>query len=178
MPAQVADWPQVKATAIGTGSLKEAADAHGIEYGAVRVRAHREEWPVGRRVHKLAQQAQELASAQIIRASGGRVTGVTSAADALTTILAENKKRTKLALSSYLGDASEELQRVPDKLSVTDAALQLATMASKVYPEDHQEAQVSLQFFSITQERAGTEYASEHQVFDLPLSEALDDPML
>lgn len=107
-----------------------------------------------------------------------RSTVSTAPADALASVLAENKKRTKLALSSYLGDASEELKAVPNKLEYTDAALQLATMASKVYPEDHQEAQVSLQFFSITQERAGTDDASERPVFDLPSDEGVDDPML
>lgn len=70
---------------------------------------------------------------------------------------------------------------VADPLSVTDAALQLATMASKVYPEDHQEAAVSLQFFNITQERAenGQNEGPEHRIYDIPAQDegdAMDDP--
>lgn len=116
------------------------------------------------------------------------VIGVISPSDALANLLKENKKRTKIALSSYLGDASEELKDVPNKLEYTDAALQLATMAGKVYPEDHQEAAVSLQFFSIVQDR--TEIEQNSPIYDISspsgdISEenpaeahdSLDDPM-
>lgn len=137
MPALSADWPQVKGTAIATGSLKTAAEHHGVSYDALKMRASRESWPVGRRVHAMAQSAREAAHAQIVKVTGN-VTSVTSTADALQSVLSENKKRTKVAQSRYLARASEELDKTPDTelLSVTDAALQLATMASKVYPED------------------------------------------
>lgn len=103
-------------------------------------------------------------------------------ADALQSVLAERKKNTKLHQTRYLERASKALNDTPDAelLSITDAALQLATMASKVYPEDHQEAQVSLQFFSISQEKPENwqEKSPERQIFDIPGSEVMDDPML
>ncbi len=63
------------------------------------------------------------------------VINVISPADALASTLSDNKRRTKLAQSSYLVKASEKLDQVADPLEYTDAALQLATMATKVYPE-------------------------------------------
>lgn len=134
MPAQVADWPAVKATAIHCGSLKEAAKSHDVEYDAVRQRAKREEWPVGRRVHKLARQAQEAADAQIIRASSGTVTSVTSAAQAAINTLAERQNETKMGLSGYVarmakqGSSSGVLEEAPLYKAVAD-------IAGKVWPE-------------------------------------------
>lgn len=177
MPALSADWPEVKGTAIATGSLKQAAAHHGVSYDALKMRASREEWPVGRRVHKLAQDAKTIAREQIIRASGGAVTSVTSTADALLSVLSDNKRRTKLAQSSYLVKASEKLDQVADPLEYTDAALQLATMVTKVYPEDHQEAAVSLQFFSIVQDRSSVEPTQIYDIGDQS-ADAMDDPDL
>ncbi len=92
-------------------------------------------------------------------------------------MLSDNKRRTKLAQSSYLVKASEKLDQVADPLEYTDAALQLATMVTKVYPEDHQEAAVSLQFFSIVQDRSSVEPTQIYDIGDQS-ADAMDDPDL
>lgn len=179
MPATVADWPQVKLTAISTGSLKEAADAHGVEYGAVRVRAHREEWPVGRRAIKAASQAQQMMESQIIKASGGAVTSVTSAETAIEKILSERRERTKLAQSQYLAKASERLAEVSDDELLEHAPVgkTLAEMASKVYPETTVDQSTHLSFFSVSMARPGQpdEGNTEEQAIDLPSHDPMDD---
>lgn len=152
MPAAIADWKSVKAHAIATGSLKEAADAFGLEEGTVRVRAHREEWPVGRRVQVMAEQAQAQAHAQIVKNNGGNVTAVTSAADAVANTLLERRNRTKLAQSEYLARASEKLADVDEEkllLHVQDGKA-LADMAAKVHPEADSNSHMSLNFFSLS----------------------------
>ncbi len=101
MPETATNWPDVKATTIATGSMQQAAEQHGVSYEAVRQRASREKWPVGRRVHQQAQAAREAANTQMIRASQGRVTSVTSAADALSNVLLEDGNATKLAGMRY-----------------------------------------------------------------------------
>lgn len=128
MPAQVADWSEVKATAIATGSLEKAAEKHGIKATAVRKRAQREEWPVGRRVHKLAQEAKAVAHAQIIKSSNGTVTSVTSASDALSEVLAEDSKETRISLSR----AARNLARQAETADLSQAgdALQTGKLAA------------------------------------------------
>lgn len=106
-PNPVAYWPDVKATAIATGSMDQAAKLHGIAPATVRQRARREGWPVGRRVHDQAQQARAAADAQIVRASAGTVTHVTSASDAALAANADNSRRGRSALLRYGAAAAE-----------------------------------------------------------------------
>jgi hypothetical protein len=152
MPAQIADWSQVKATAIALASIKDAAAEHGVSYKAAKMRASREQWPVGRRVHKLAQQAQQQANTQMMIASKGTVTSVTSTADALANTLAERQKRSKLGLSSWLTESSEHLASLKgeEALSAHQAAVSTASVMSKLYPEQQDADRVALQFFSIS----------------------------
>jgi len=179
MPAALpADWQGIRLLATQGHSITQLSEMTGIAEGTLKARSTREGW------HSKAIAASQSAQSKGIAvavAKGQMRPHATSAVDTLATTLAENKRRTKLALSGYLGDASEELADIPKakKLEYTDAALQLATMASKVYPEDHQEAQVSLQFFSITQERveSGQKEPPECQIYDIPGDE-MDDPML
>lgn len=162
MPAQVADWSEVKATAIATGSLTEAAELHQVSYDAVKMRASREQWPVGRRVHKLAQQAQEAANTQIIRASKGAVTSVTSAADAIAATLAEGAKQTKLGLTAYTARMAQQaatqglLEEAPLYKAVAD-------IHGKMHPETTGDSGVTLQFFAIT----GQQEPVERPVIDV-----------
>lgn len=150
---------------------REAARRCNLNENTVLAWSDRGEWLAHLKKPPLDQRPASMRPKQVINAI--------KPADALAEVLAERKKRTKLAQSAYLADASEDLERVADKLSVTDAALQLATMASKVYPEDHQEAQVMLQFFSISPERV----EPEHVTHDAPMHwsaevEPSNDPML
>jgi hypothetical protein len=107
MPALSADWEAVKTTAIALGSLKRAADEHGISYESVRMRASREGWPIGHRVQKQLRAAQSLAKAQIVQ-GGSPVTAVTSSA----AVLASVGERTKAALAHSVlkgAEATKEL---------------------------------------------------------------------
>lgn len=197
MPAALpVDYRSIQVMFAQGHTLYELAEMSGVSVNTLKARSAREGWKTKGDAIKEAKQSKVLA----VALSNGRMQpAATNGADLVALTLADRKKRTKLALSSYLEDASEELAAVPskDKLSVTDAALQLATMASKVYPEDHQEAQVSLQFFSIVQERAenGQNESPERHIYDIPADPArqqsdgwatevardatsVDDPML
>jgi len=121
MPALSADWEAVKATAIALGSIKEAAEAHGVSYGAARVQATREEWPVGRRVHEQARAVQQQAREQVVRSSKGAVTSVTSAAEALQKAHKERGLRTKTALIGAAMKASEYYAELEPELIAADA---------------------------------------------------------
>lgn len=140
MPAPVTDWEQVKATAIATGNLKDAADAHGIEYGAVRVRAHRENWPVGRRVIVQAKAAQAVMNEQIARANasqGKTVTPVTSTADALANALRDGANATRIGLTKY---AARMAKQADERGSLEEAPLYkaVADIHGKMHPETSQ----------------------------------------
>lgn len=113
MPAQVADWSEVKAFALSCGNLKQAADTFGIEYTAVRVRAHREKWPVGRRLQKNVTQAKETLQASIAKnrktSVNSNVTPVTTASEALIVTLADYERRTKIALAKASAKGAEHV---------------------------------------------------------------------
>lgn len=119
MPAHpVADWPEVKATAIATGSFEEAAKLHGIAPATVRQRARREAWPVGPRLHQAAADAVALSRAAIVatQEQRGIVTNVTNgqkvsitAADALAAANADHSRRGRAALLRYGARSAEHL---------------------------------------------------------------------
>lgn len=127
MPAQIADWSEVKATAISTGNLKRTAELHGLEHATVRMRASREKWPVGRRVHLAVQQAKVNATAQIVAASDGRVTSVTPASDALAEANAENSRSGRADLLRYGARAAKRLAEINP-----DEAIERAPQAASV----------------------------------------------
>ncbi len=108
MPApSTTDWPAVKATAIARNSLKEAAALHNVPHGAVRQRACREKWPVGRRLGKAVQEAKQIDQQQLAKINPKSVTSVTSTADALVTALADDSKATRAALATTARIGSE-----------------------------------------------------------------------
>lgn len=172
MPATVADWPQVKVTAIHTGSLKEAAQAHGIEYAAVRMRASREEWPVGRRVHKTAQAAQQMAESQIIKASGGRVASVTSAAEAAVNILADDSRETRISLSKSFRRLAKDAEKAP--LEQAGDVLQVAKGTALVHnwqtsgPATGQAMVINISVLSASPDQSSV-------VHEMPEPDPLDD---
>lgn len=146
MPAQVADWDQVKATAIATGSMIEAADRHGIKYEAVRQRACREQWPVGRRVFEQAKQAQVLAHQAIVKQSGGTVTSVTSAAEALEESLADGSRRTRIGLTRYAARMAEQAAE-GGNLEEAPLLKAVADIHSKMHPQANGDQTTVLSFF-------------------------------
>jgi hypothetical protein len=112
MPAPIADWSEVKATAISTGNLQRAAELHGLPYDAVRQRSSREKWPVGHRLQRAVTEAKAAVTAQIVKASEGRVTVVT-AADAIASENAENGARSRSAALRYSARNLEHLADLP-----------------------------------------------------------------
>lgn len=133
MPALSADWPEVKATAIATGSLKEAAEAHGVSYAATRQRAKRECWPVGQRPakaltearaahHEQIQRANKVATRSVTQAVTPPVTRVTTAAQAAETVLARRKESSRLSLSRYAQRALATAATLPRGKLLAEAA--------------------------------------------------------
>lgn len=90
----------------------------------------------------MAKEAAQAAHAQLVKVSPRAVTSVTTTAEALCNTLKERQKDTKLAQSSYLLRASVKLAKVPDAELLVQAptGVALATMASKVWPEQSQSA--------------------------------------
>jgi hypothetical protein len=102
----------VRDTAVACGSIKEAATVHGVSYGAAKERAHREQWPVARRLSK-AVAAAKAAASQAVTVTTGRVTSVTSTPDALVSIMAEHEQKTKLSLSKATMNMAQQAEEAP-----------------------------------------------------------------
>lgn len=130
MPAALdVNKEEVRMLALSLG-VREAARKMGIPESTVQYWSMTGKWFAHLKPRPLEQRPASLIP---------RSTVSTKPADALQSVVAENKVKTKVSQSNYLAKASKALENVPDAelLSVTDAALQLATMASKVYPEEH-----------------------------------------
>jgi len=120
-PPLLTDWEPVRATAIATGSLKEAAIQHGVKHGSVRQRARRENWPVGTRPAKAAREAKLQADllAHRARAAAAQsathsapvqvVTHVTTASAAIEESFISSGKRGRIALGLASAKAAEHL---------------------------------------------------------------------
>ena len=136
MPApSTDDWPAVQATATRLNDIKRAAELHGVSYTAARMRASREKWFVGRRPAVIVQQAKEASREQLAKVSPGVVTSVTSASDALVQEMAENHRETRLGLSKWTRKSAQQLASHPDPLEAGQAAVQVAQVLAKVWPE-------------------------------------------
>lgn len=114
MPAPcTTDWPAVRATAIALNSIKEAAELHKVSYDAAKMRASREAWPVGRRPAKAVQSAEEVNQAQLAKINPKSVTSVTSTADALTSVLVNDERETRMSLSKATRKAARAVEGLP-----------------------------------------------------------------
>ncbi len=130
MPAPcTSDWPAVKATAIARNSIKEAAELHSVSYEAAKQRASREAWPVGRRPAKAAEQAKQVAHAQLVKVSPSAVASVTSASDAIATAIAQDGRNTKLDLAKAARKAAGTLRDLPGE-AIVEKAQQMRHVAS------------------------------------------------
>ena len=121
MPAPIADWSEVKATAISTGNLQRAAELHGLPYDAVRQRSSREKWPVGFRVHKAVTEAKAAVTAQIQASTEGRVTVVT-AAEAIAEENANNSRRSRAAALRYSARTLEHAADLDPETALASAS--------------------------------------------------------
>lgn len=135
-PAATANWEDVKATAIATGSLIDAAEHHGLKYETVRSRASREEWPVGRRVMQQLKAAQDAAHTQVQRAGKASVvsvkTSATSATEAISSVLEEDGRETRLALSKVARRSAEHAKTMTGKelIATSDKLLNVGKLAA------------------------------------------------
>lgn len=127
-PPSTDNWEAVKATAIALNSIKLAAEQHGVGYEAARQQASREKWPVGRRPAKAAKEAQQFAHAQLVKVSPRAVTSVTSTADALSNVLAEDSRETRISLSK----AARQLAKKGETADLSEAGdvLQVGKLAA------------------------------------------------
>ena len=66
---------------------------------------------------------------------------VRTGADALANVLATRKSETKLHLSKYTVEASQEAAEHPDKLKITRQAKEIAQIASEVWREERESLQ-------------------------------------
>ena len=79
-------------------------------------------------------------------------------ADAMANVLAENKKRTMLALSSYVAKTSEHAETLSgeEALASAPSVKAVADIYGKVWPEQ-QASGISLNFFTLSQDRDDVE---------------------
>lgn len=131
MPALSADWQTVKTTAIALGSLKRACEEHGVSYGAAKVQAHRDNWPIGRRVHEIAKAAQAAAHEQLAKSSNRNVTGVTSTAAVLISI--GDRTRAALADTVLRGAEASKLLDGDDVLASARNIKELAATGALLH---------------------------------------------
>lgn len=64
-------------------------------------------------------------------------TGSTKPVDALCNVLSDRHKKSRLALSKYVREASHQAAIAPDKLGISDAVANVAKIMDRVWPADH-----------------------------------------
>lgn len=154
MPASlVTDWTQVRATAIATGNLAEAARLHGVTHAATRQRASRERWPVGQRALTAVKQA--VAHANAIQAAARRtergVTVVTpepvTASQALERHMTETRDEFRTHTATALRNASRAASRLADDDALEQARrlADLVSAGTKLHGIATAETQIAVQ---------------------------------
>lgn len=140
-------WDAVRATAIACGSLKVVADHHHISYTAVKMRASREQWPVGRRIILAAKKAQQDAEEATQRARQQdtrqiadmvHVAPVTSTAEVLENEVKAGRDTFRTKASTAIAKAATHAAEQPgDKLLKGARALKdLVDAGSKLHGLD------------------------------------------
>jgi hypothetical protein len=80
--------------------------------------------------------SQQDKAAAIVTSSTALSADVRSGADVLADVLATRKGETKLHLSRYALEASQEAAKHPEKLKITRQAKEIAQTASEVWAEE------------------------------------------
>ncbi len=103
---------EVRATYLATGSLTEAAKAHGLKPATVRQWAKREQWETSANAHKLVAKAEEI---QAIKREKGHpdAVPVCHAADAISDVFSSQKDSFRSSMSTAMAKASEYIQALP-----------------------------------------------------------------
>jgi transposase-like protein len=147
------DRKQVRATYIATGSLTEAANAHGLKPATVRQWAKRENWETSTNALKLVAKAEEIQTLKRERGHPDAVP-VCHAGDALADIFQNQKESFKSNMSQAMAKASEYIGTLPG-----DAILQesrkvesVMSVGSKLYGfgDDGTKAALSVNILNLT----------------------------
>ena len=129
------DWAGLRAAAVAIGVRKAARQA------ARDLPANEQERFVQRAMKRCSREKWLLKSRQdkaaaLTASSIALSANVRKGADVLSDVLATRKGETKLHLSKYALEASQEAAEHPQKLSITRQAKEIAQTASEVWPED------------------------------------------
>lgn len=120
------NWEPIKATAIATGSLKEAARLHNVNYNSIKSAAVRYKWPVGQRALQQAQEAQEVANKQIQIATGS---APITTADALAALVQEKHTAYRSSMATTIASAANHAESLTPQKQFA-AARKLDSLAS------------------------------------------------
>lgn len=147
------DWQGIRAASVAVG-VREAARQASSHLPAqeqdrfverVMKRCSREGWLTHAKASIQAVKGQAMPLSAPVR----------TGAQIIENTLLERKERTKLGLSKWSAKAAETLGDLDGEnaLAAHQAAVGVASVLSKVYPEAAQDNSVHLAFFSISQER-------------------------
>jgi len=129
------DREEVRATFLATGSLKEAANLHGIKEGTVRKWATRYEWETNSTANKLLAKVEKIREIKRDNGHDG-VVAVSRSSDALALHLENTSATFKTNIAGALARSSEALAEMDGYSALENSRrmVDLATAASKVFP--------------------------------------------
>jgi hypothetical protein len=137
------DWAGLRAAAVAVGIRKAAREAardlppdeqERFVQRAMK-RCSREKWLV---------KSQQDKAAALTACSTALSADVRKGADVLADVLATRKGQTKLHLSKYALEASQEAAEHPQKLKITRQAKEIAQTVSEVWPEERDSVEQTL----------------------------------
>jgi hypothetical protein len=144
------DKKEVHATFLATGSLTETARLHGLKDATIRQWAKRYNWETATQVQKLRQKADNIV--ELKREKGhSDVVEVSRSADALSNHLHSTGVTFKTNMATALSRSSQELAEM-DGLTALEQSrrmVDLATAASKVFPNMEGEAKLNVNVLSM-----------------------------
>lgn len=139
------DREEVRATYLATGSLKEAAQLHGIKEPTVRKWATRYEWETNATANKLLAKVEKIKEIKREHGHSG-VPVVSRSADALASHLETSSAAFRSNLAGALARSSEALAEMDGYTALDNSRkmVDLATAASKVFPSMADEAKLQV----------------------------------
>ena len=135
-----AQWNEVQVSACALGSIKAAAERHGVSYAAARKRAERDQWPVpgspslALRVKAHREEAEAAGVASVSQAVTTRA--MLSPARVVAEDLAETGRKTRALLATGLLHAAGQVRRTRHPLAKARAIRDVASAAATVHPAE------------------------------------------
>jgi hypothetical protein len=138
MSSKEIDWPGLRAAAVAIGIHKAARHA------ARDLPPNEQERFIQRAMKRCARwkwlvKSQQDKADAIVTSPSALSANVRTGADVLTDVLATRKGETKLHLTKYALEASQEAAEHPEKLKITRQAKEIAQTSSEVGPEEREE---------------------------------------